>query len=341
MKQLIALLFVILLANCSFSQDNLLRLVNPAYENGNNSQTNVTIHYGTPIFGDYPIPTIPGADNFFDYVTNGQNMTNIIVLGDTIIVSYFGADSTDPTGTTSRVAFYIFSVDGGTTWGTPLAASTLPQRSAYPDVYAVFGAFGRTVAMTGRLYATAGSRGGGFFDPFFGLGNFDRANVPHDGRDYFGTDLGGGYIGGFFDIDPNAAGDTLFFAKFHYEDTTYSGVTQVAINPANVRFRVSSDNTGNNLFVLYWLSTAGSEAMVYNTSTDGGTTWGSQGTLQQSFTINNVINGDTCGPWFGMDVAFKPGTSDAFATWSTLYPTGTAMSSGDPQACKILVCLQT
>ena len=332
MKQLIALLFVLFLANCSFSQDNLLRLVNPAYENGNNSQTNATIHYGTPIIGDYPIPTIPGADNFFDYVTNGKNATNIIVLGDTIIVSYFGADSTDPTGTTSRVAFYIFSVDGGTTWSTPLAASTLPTRSAYPDVFAVFGPFGRSVAITGRYYSTAGSRGGGFYDPFFGLGGFLRAYVPDDGRDYFSADLGGGYLGGL-----SSSTDSVYFHKFHFEDTTFSGKTFVGPPVANVRYQLNADASGNNLFAMWWNSTAGSETMQYKTSSDGGTTWSSLGALQTSLGLNGVINGDTCGPWFGMDIAYKPGTSDAFATWSTLYPTGTGMTAGFQQGCKILM----
>ncbi len=332
MKQLIALLFVLFLANCSFSQDNLLRLVNPAYEDGNNSQTNVTIHYGTPIQGDYIIPTIPGADNFFDYVTNGKNMTNIVVLGDTIIVSYFGADSVDPTGANSRVAFYVFSVDGGTTWSTPLGASTLPTRSAYPDVFAVYGTFGRSVAITGRYYATAGSRGGGFYDPFFGLGGFIRAYVPDDGRDYFSADLGGGYLGGL-----SSKNDSVYFHKFHFEDTTFSAKTFVGPPVANVRYQLNTDASGNNLFAMWWNSTAGSETMQYKTSSDGGTTWSSLGALQTSLGLNGVINGDTCGPWFGMDVTYKPGTSDVFAAWSTLYPTGTGMSSGDPQGCKILV----
>ena len=332
MKQLIALLFVLILANCSFSQDNLLRLVNPAYEDGNNSQTNATIRYGTPIQGDYIIPTIPGADNFFDYVTNGKNMTNIVVLGDTIIVSYFGADSTDPTGTTSRVAFYVFSVDGGTTWSTPLGASTLPTRSAYPDVHAVFGAFGRSVAMTGRYYSTAGSRGGGFYDPFFGLGGFLRAYVPDDGRDYFSANLVDGYLGGL-----SSKNDSVYFHKFRFEDTTFSGQTFVGPPTANVRYQLNADTSGNNLHAMWWNSTAGSEAMLYKTSTDGGTTWGALGTLQQSLGVNGVINGDTCGPWFGIDVTYKPGTSDVFAAWSTLYPTGTGMTAGFQQGCKILV----
>ena len=334
MKKQITLLLLLILTNFSVSQDNLIKLVNPAYEDANNSQAEYTFTYGNPVSTiDYIIPTIPGADNFFDYVTNGKNMTNIIVMGDTIIVSYFGADSTDPTGAYSRVAYYIYSFNGGSTWSTPLAASTLPTRSAYPDVHAVFGTFGRSVAITGRLYKPAGSRGGGFYDPFFGLGGFLRANVPNDGRDYFSANLGGGYIGGLF----STSTDNVYFTKFHYEDTTFSGTTLVGPPSTNVRYQLNANTSGNNLFAMWWNSTAGSEAMLYKTSTNGGTTWSSQGTLQQSSGVNGVINGDTCGPWFGMDVAYKPGTSDVFATWSTLYPTGTGMTAGFQQGCKILV----
>jgi len=337
MKKLIALLFILFIANYSFSQDSFFKLSNPVLEDGNNITAGyITLTYGNPSRDAYPIPVIPGADNFFDYVTNGANMTNCIVLGDTVIVGYFGADSTDPTGLVSRVAFYVYSVDGGTTWISPLGASTLPNRSAYPDLKAVYGAFGRSVCITGRKYNPS-SRGGSFYDPFFGLGGFISKNVPKEGRDYFGADLGGGYVGGTFNIDPTATNDTLYFVKFHYEDTTYSGLTQLTLLDANTRYRLTADQTGNNLFVMYWISTAGSEAMRYQTSSDGGTTWGTPSTLQQSFTVNNVINGDTCGPWFGIDAAYKPGTSDIYAAWSTLYPTGTGMNSAENQACKILV----
>jgi hypothetical protein len=334
MKKLIALLFILFVANYSFSQDSFLKLSNPVLEDGNNITSGYTFTYGNPVRDAYPLPTIPGADNFFDYVTNGNNMTNCIVIGDTIIVGYFGADSTDPNGANSRVAFYVYSVDGGNVWTAPLGASTLPNRTAYPYVYAVFGAFGRSVAISGRKYSPLGSRGGGFYDPFFGLGGFISKFVPEPGKDYFGADLGGGYIGGIY----NTSGtDSLYFIKFHYEDTTFSGQTFVSHPDVNVRWTFNADATGNNLFAMWWNSTTGSEAMQSKTSTDGGTTWSSVNVIQQAFTVNNVINGDTCGPWFGMDATYKPGTSDIYAAWSTLYPTGTGMTAGYQQGCKILV----
>jgi hypothetical protein len=77
--------------------------------------------------------------------------------------------------------------------------------------------------------------------------------------------------------------------------------------------------------------------MMAATSTNGGTSFNTPFVIQMAKGLNSVLApGDTCGPWFGIDAAFKPGTSSYGVVWSTLFPTATGLSSGDNGGCKIL-----
>jgi hypothetical protein len=104
-----------------------------AFENGY-SVVNPPFKVGSFILETYP-GSIPGTSTFWDYQTNGANLNGLIVRNDTFIVAFPGVDSTDPTGATTRLMYYLVSDNGGTNWSEPIALTTLPNRSGYPDAY--------------------------------------------------------------------------------------------------------------------------------------------------------------------------------------------------------------
>jgi hypothetical protein len=87
---------------------------------------------------------------------------------------------------------------------------------------------------------------------------------------------------------------------------------------------------------MWYDNTVPAYSMRYSVSSNGGTTFSAPAALQTAFGFGGVVNGDTCSPWFGIDAAYKPNTTTWGAVWSTLFPTQTGQSSGDPQGCKIL-----
>jgi hypothetical protein len=339
MKRIITLLLLVFIAANGFAQDRRMMNRSDALEDGKGIPGYTGI-FSPERGGSYPF-AVPNASSFFDYGTNGSNLSQLWVFGTTIIFAYFGADSTDPTGATSRVNYYLVSTDNGATWSPqPIAMTTLPQRSAYPDVHPHTS--GTNIAVTGRLYNGSNSRGGAWSEALLGLGSFTQSNVPNDGRDIFGHYLNGNLVGGMYSIPGGSpTSDTLNFIKYDFSTNSWTGKSVITLPnvdiEANVRYRLTADDTGNNIFAVWWNAPAGQEALVAKRSTDGGATWGSTITIHKSFGPGGVINGDTCSPWFGIDALYKPGTTTPYVAWSTLFPTGTGQSAGDPQGCKILV----
>ena len=314
------------------------------FEDGK-GQAPVSITYGRTILETYPGGNT-FASNFWDYQTNGNCLHQLFVRGDTVVIAYPSVDSTDPTGTSTRLAFYTFSTNGGVTWETPLALTNLPARSGYPEAYYFVYGGNPGVVLSGRRYNGSNARGGAWTDTFFGTGAFSMAYVPEPGRDYFGSFIGGTTYGGLFSSPQTTTPivDSLFFCKYDIVTNNMTGKTLI-VSPGNgiegnVRYRLTSKD--NNLFAMWYDNdtTTGTNdyAIRYKTSSDAGTTWGTLGTLQMSRGFGGIVNGDSCSPWFGIDAAFKPGTGATWAAvWSTLYrrPEG-GQNSGDNQACKIL-----
>lgn len=333
------LLLFIFSVSILFAQVNKSRFVSSAFEDGKVPYGQI-LKYGMTVLENYP-GSVTGTSSFWDYQTNGASLNGLYVRNDTVIVAYPTVDSTDALGTTSRVAYYVYSDNGGLTWSDPLQVQTLPLRSGYPEIYLYESGGLPSVVLSGRKYNASGSRGGVWTDASFGLGSLTGLNVPEPGRDYFGYYLGNNIYGGIYS-SPNAAAtsDSLIFVKYNVATNTLSGKTLV-VEPmvgisANVRYRFVANSTGTNLLTMWYDNAAGAYAMRYKTSTNGGTNWGTTGTMQAAFGFGGVVNGDTCSPWFGIDAAFKPNTTTWGAVWSTLYPTATGQSSGDPQGCKIL-----
>jgi hypothetical protein len=342
MKRTLLVLFLALFVVASFAQDKKIsKICNPIREDGANMLNYVIKISPTGLMSPLAYPgEISGTSTFWDYQTNGSSLNSLMVFGDTLLFCYPGVDSTDPTGASTRLAYLVVSVDGGVTWGSPLPLTSLPNRSGYPEVRKVYLTGGITsTVISGRRYSGSTSAGGAFVDAFFGLGSFLSSFVPNGGRDLFGDLLGSGIYGGTYSNVETSSTDSLFFVKYDYNANSVSGKTSIAIPPnginGSVRYRFAS-NGGNNAVIVWYDNAAAAYALRYKTTTDAGTTWSSTSAFQVAFGQNGTVNGDTCSPWFGIDAAFKPGTTSFGTVWSTLFPTSTGQSSGDPQGCKIL-----
>lgn len=341
MRKTMFLLLLVLFATTAFSQDRNVRNYSTAREDGQNVVFNSVINLPPKMNNLLSYPgEIPGTSTFWDYQTNGSSLNVLMVFGDTILFCYGSCDSTDPTGATTRMANLVISVNGGVNWTDPMPVQTLPTRAAYPELRKIYLTGNNpSVMLSGRNYNGSNSRGGAWVDAFFGLGSFSSTYVMQEGRDFFGDLISGSLYGGVFSSPQTTSIDTLFFCKFNYNTNTYTGKTLMAAPPngisGNVRYRFAS-NGGSSGVVMWYDNTTAAYAMRYKLTTDGGTTWGSTQAMQVAFGQNGVINGDTCSPWFGIDAAFKPNTTNWGAVFSTLYPTATGQSSGDPQGCKIL-----
>ncbi len=315
MKKTFITLFLLIFAFGAFAQNKYSKINNPVKEDGLNVIENYIRTIYPPVLmspATYP-GEITGTSNFWDYQTNGSSLNSLMVFGDTILFCYPAVDSTDPTGASTRVGYLVISTNGGLSWEFPLPLQSLPNRSGYPELRKVI-LPGNIVSvmLAGRKYNGSNSRGGAWTDAIFGLGVFASEFVPEPGRDFFGDLISGTKFGGVFSSPIDANTDSLFFGKYDYNTNTMSGKVTLAVSPTNiygnVRYRLASDG-GNNLFAMWYDNTAAAYAMRYRTSSDGGTTWGSTASLQTGFGLYGVVDGDTCSPWFGIDAAYKPGTS--------------------------------
>jgi len=333
------------MAVSAFGQDRHSSKITQIIENG---VTSTTVFVPQTVVDNFaPDYAIAGADGYWDYMTNGSNMQNIAVFGDTIIIAYPNTDSSDALGATSRVAYYIVSVNGGVSWDLPLGVSTLPARSGYPEVQSFILSGSRQVVLNGRRYNGANSRGGAWKDAFFGLGSFVGANAPQEGRDFFGQYQSNGNVGGLFNVPNGTAApifDTLFFTQYNFNTNTFSPRVKVAepsLNQIGGNTRYNFAASGNDALAMWYKDSNGTSftGMMYATSSNGGTTWNTPVMIQKSRGVNSVLApGDTCSPWFGIDAAYKPGTSTFGMVWSTLGPTAdnTGNNTASNGSCKIL-----
>jgi len=262
-----------------------------------------------------PIGTIPVLTGWYDYVTNGNSLRQVDVLGDTVIVACVWTDSADAQTSTARKIRYSVSYDGGATW-TPDVLTVSTDGNAYPDMYPIF-TTGRTVAIAGRQFAGTTRRGYVGIDLLIGLGIFTSYLNPDPGSDQFAWPISGSNLACAY-----LSGDTIIYNKFDYSSTTYSGKKLLGVPPTeadvNGRQYIAASSNGQNIFVTWWVSTADAVRMVGKESTDGGANFGSIITVLPYPYI--FPNGDSVSAWFGADILYKPGTTTKMMAFNTLAP---------------------
>ncbi|NOS84408.1 MAG: T9SS type A sorting domain-containing protein [Ignavibacteria bacterium] len=323
-------IILLILVNIAILADGRKALrENKALEDGTVSVNNksTAVIYGSTFAID-TTRRVPGLVNWWDYATNGQNQHAVVVLGDTVIVAVQITDSANAQVSAGRTMQYQVSYDGGLTWlSDPVLIASLPLGGAYPDVIPVMVGGSRTVVVSGRQFSPT-SRGFSGVDVILGAGSVTSTLVPAPGSDYFSCWLSSTQIGGVYQ-----SGDTLFFRKFNYVTNTYDARQLIALPSAEIdangRKVVASSTNGQNVFAMWYKSTAGVEALSGRFSTDGGTTFGAIQTVMPSLL---TVGSDQVTPWFGMDLAYKPGTSTVSAVFCT-QPGGT---TGAAQGWKIM-----
>jgi len=287
------------------------RTNNKAIENGsvqNYKASNITYGYSSVLDTSR---RVPGLTSWWDYWTNGNNQRKVVVLGDTVIVTHEYSDSTNAQVSTGRKLFYQFSFNGGVTWQTdPVLWTT--AGNAYPDLWPVFLGGNRTIVISGRQFA-GGSRGYTGIDVVLGAGSVTSTLIPVVGSDYFSWIIGGNQVAGCYQ-----SGDSLFFRRFNYQTNTYDARQLIAVPPteiaANGRKMIAASSDGQRIFVMWYVSTTGSESLVGRLSTDGGNTFGAIQTIMQN---GYTIGPDHMLPWFGDDVLFKPNSTNYGVAFNT------------------------
>ncbi len=314
------LVMLIIFSTLAFSQDNKNWKVSDIKENGNSYVFNTA---STPIpfvpsLVD-PIGTIPVLTGFYDYVTNGNNLRNTIVLGDTVIAATVWTDSANAQVSTARTVRYSVSYDGGFSWTTDVLIVS-QDGNAYPDMSPVM-KNGRTVAIAGRQFATGGVRKGYVgLDLLLGLGIFSNTLSPPPGYDLFAYKLSNSKLAGVYLSNAGTSTpDSVCYVSFDYITETYSN--KLVLNGApnfdiNTRQYVAA--SGQNVFVAWWVSTADAVKMVGKESTDGGATFGSAFTILPYPYV--FPNGDSVSAWFGADVLYKPNSTTKMMAYNTLAP---------------------
>jgi hypothetical protein len=234
----------------------------------------------------------------------------------------YQADSTDPTGQTSRRTYDTFSTDGGMTWEVPVEVPTI--RSGFCVL---------KLKSTGEAVITNHNEAGGYLNanlyvelaPQVGVFTEYLNNEPRDIWPQISV-LSNGNIAILG--RPNNAGvntdlDTLFFNTFNGTTFSPKQVIRVARPPylasvgSNERHNMATNGNGEITVVSAPVledDTLSNSRVYYRTSTDNGATWGPEGIVFAPYTINNSM--DTVSTAGGSDLVYKPGTSK----WYYAYP---------------------
>lgn len=296
----------ILISSIALSQNNVFKTVNKISEDGSSYVLDNSV---SPVSFEpdviNPYGTVTDLTTFADYVTNGNNLRKVIVLGDTVVVTGDYLDS-NFTALSERVIRYNVSYDAGSTWETNALTVSTTDNQAYGVVSGVI-TTGRTVAITGRQYA-GGSRGFGGTDLLIGLGIFDYSLNLAPQREYVGDKLTSTLLGGT-NLSTN---DSVFYNEFDYTTNTFSAGSKVLIvappenSTTNTRQTSAVSSNGQNVFAMWWDGNTDQESLAGKESTNGGTSFGSTFTIQP---YHYIADGDTLYAWFGIDAIYKPNTN--------------------------------
>ena len=337
-SKLLILALLLMVANVTFAQKSVkyhtdAKEVPNAVAIKTHSYFPPSIQLTTPPAGSIPFPI-----NFYDYMTNGNNMKRLIVIGDSVIVSLDRTDSASATTSNARRLWYQLSTDGGLTWLTE-GVLTLGTAAAYGNISPVvyFGA--RSIVFTGRQWAGTTTRGGAIVEASFPNGVCTGYLNESPGKDYFGFQLSGtNIVGAYQHTGADPVPDTLYFAKFDWNSNTFNGkspITAPGDLHINTRQYVAVKPNQNKVAVMWWVASGGtpSQGMYLKESTNGGTTFGSKQTI---CTNGYQANGDSVAVWFGADVSYNPNNGNPCAAFCTLGFSGGAPNYGTRKGYKLL-----
>lgn len=269
---------------------------------------------GNNILTDNPVidttGTIPGLTQYWDYVSNGNNLRKLWVLGDTVIVAADYTDSINASVPTARKTYYQVSYNGGVSWEfgyQPILINN--STTAYPDLALLIISGSRTLGLSGLGGAYGAYIG---VDVVLGAGSFTLYNAGPIGPQTPAvccalSNVNVGYV--------YSKSDTLFYRTINCQTGVYSSAVVISILQPNARYYITSSSNGNNVFVMWWNSSP--NELKARESTNGGNTFGAVMTVCPP-SVN--INGETVTPWYAADVVYKPGTTTLYAAFSTLAP---------------------
>lgn len=317
----LTIFFVLLITSSVYTQAHKKPV---SYEVLNYSYTRNTNHTGNNILNDNPVldthGTVPGLTQYWDYVTNGNNLRKIWVLGDTIIIAADYTDSINVSVPTARRTYYQVSYNGGVSWDLgyqPIIINN--STTAYPDLVPLMQFGSRTLGISG-LGLTTGAYIGA--DVILGAGSFTHTPIPPPGpyMPAVSSALTSPSVGCLY---AKSAFDSLFFRKYNYSNSTFSAPVFITPLQPNARYYITTSSNGTNVFVMWWNSTP--NELKARESTDGGNTFGAVMIVCPS-TVN--INGETVIPWYAADIVYKPGTTTPYTAFSTLAPGNFATAQG-------------
>lgn len=277
-----------------------------------------------------PTNAVPGMIGFSDYATNGNTLNQIVVRGDTVVVSMVYLDSAEATnangGTSVRIA-YNYSVNNVSTWESTSKFELTPTKSRWPDLFFYDGTAGLTIGSGGRIWSSPTLRAGGIaLDVVLGAATGTTYIVPGTGQsgntDYFIDKMPNGLIAGLWQRN-----DTIYSQNFNPATNTFGNRNFVFETPST-DFVASYDvycAPNNTLHAFYNFinesTTNGGEQFSvfrYQKSTDNGTTWSSV----QKIMASGMINGDSAQPYWHQDAAIKTSTNEPYLVFSTQPATG-------------------
>jgi len=335
MKKLISLLVIFLLL-CGISYSQYQKAIPHSAVKEGISDIDYRVPTNTGLMmveSDPPAGTIPFLLNFHDYVTNGNNLKNLWILGDTVIAGMDNADSVNVATSSARKMYYQVSYNGGLNWLTDPVLPVASTGTAYANFIPTFLSGQRTIVLSGREFAP-GSRGTSIVELAFPTGVCQSYLNPAPGRDYFAYDGGGTMIKGGYQC-----GDTVKYASFDYNTNSYGTPVLLAVPNddvyQNARVFAATSPTQNRVAIAWWIASGGTapQSLVYKESVDGGSTFGAKSNI---CVVGYIVNSDSVAPWFGMDLIYKPGTTQLMAAFNTLGFSGGAPNYGTRTGYKLL-----
>ena len=259
-------------------------------------------------------------EGWYDYMTNGDAKRYLLVDPNTpanIHAIYTTSDSLNPGGSTSRRTKYAFSSDGGNTW--TFTADVPSRRSGFG--YMALKNDGTAIIANHNVVALQGSINGHVYvDAFPGLGSFTEFATPLTPGPAIWPNvnlMSNNNILIVSESNTTTASDTLYYAVNNGTSTTSYTFLDANSIASNQRWSSAAGANGNAVVISSPVSieeVLGTNRIYYWKSTNNGTSWGAKSVLFEPFVD---ANSDTTITFFGLDVIYKPGTTDFFAAFNT------------------------